>query len=85
MSDALRRVAAIVKAEGHKLCNQAAYNGRDYDREGMMLMREADAFICGLDGKLPAQWKHYAEDANIRLDPEYPAYMRLKAKFERRT
>lgn len=76
------RVRAIIETEILTRKNNAAWGGEMGDRGAGFLQRELDAWLCGLKGFVPETWKTLP--AWIQSDPEYPEYLRMKEKFERK-
>lgn len=74
-------MAAIVRREGETMRENAGYGGRMDDGGGGTLIAQAEAFLAGLDRRLPASWQRYAAQATTEADPEYATYRRLRAKF----
>ncbi len=77
----LRRIAGVVLDRGAQLRENAAYGGHMHDGGGDVLIAQADAFLAGLDRRLPPGWGKYAEQAIREADPDYVEYRRLRTKF----
>lgn len=87
--DLLRRSARILFEKGQQAKSDAGYSGEMGDRGGGAMMREAQAFLAGLEKRLPAGRERHLQDAEkevrqetARRDPEWAEYERLKTKFE---
>lgn len=78
----LRKIAAKVIEGGRELRENAAYSGSMHDNGGGARIREAEAFLCGLDRVLPRGWEPYALQVEQMEDPEWHEYQRLRKKFE---
>lgn len=79
--DQLRSIASIVRSAGARRQSDAGYGGRMDDGGGGALIAQADAFLAGLDRRLPSGWESYAAQAEKSVDPEYAELQRLKRKF----
>lgn len=77
-----RAIAAYVRQAGYNAQSDAGYSGAMHDGGGGALIKEADAFVAGLERRLPTGWEKYASEVKKEADPEYAQYMRLKRKFE---
>jgi len=77
----LRRIASLVKADGEERKVAAGFTGSMHDGGGGALIANADAFIAGLERRLPNEWLKYANEAVVEKDPEYATYKRLQKKF----
>lgn len=77
----LRQIASAYIQKGEEIAADAAYGGEMSDRGGGAMVREAQAFIAGLDGRLPEKWRDFVADIDREEERERAEYERLKAKF----
>ena len=77
----LRQIAIAYMAEGEKTALDAGYAGEMSDRGGGAMAREAQAFLAGLDGRLPENWRRFAGEIERKEAKDRAEYDRLKAKF----
>lgn len=78
----LRAIANAYIKKGNGIADDAAYSGEMGDRGGGQMVREAQAFLAGLDGRLPEHWEGFVADIRREEQKEREEYQRLKAKFE---
>jgi hypothetical protein len=76
------RVRGIIETEILTRKNNAAWGGEMGDRVAGVIQLQLDAWLAGLKGIVPENWKDFP--AWIQSDPEYPEYLRMKEKFERK-
>lgn len=77
----LRAIASAYIQKGEDIANDAGYAGEWGDRGGGATVREAQAFLAGLDGRLPESWSNFVEELKREEQHERAEYERLKAKF----
>lgn len=77
----MRKIASAYIQKGENIALDAGYNGEWSDRGGGAMVREARAFLAGLDGRLPEGWREFASDIERKETDERAEYIRLKAKF----
>lgn len=77
----MRKIASAYIQKGKDVANDAAYAGEWTDRGGAAMVREAQAFLAGLDGRLPENLQEFASDIDRKETDERAEYMRLKSKF----
>lgn len=77
----LRAVASAYIQKGEEIALDAGYSGEMHDRGGGAMVREAQAFLAGLDGRLPESWSNFVQDLKHKEQHERAEYERLKAKF----
>lgn len=77
----LRFLAEFVRRRGQQIQQDAAHGGSISDGGGGALINEVNAFLAGLDGRVPASWAVFAKEAGREADPEYQTYLRLKKRF----
>lgn len=77
----LRTIASAYMQKGENIANDAAYGGEWNDRGGGAMVREAQAFLAGLDGQLPQGWSGFVEEIEHKEKQERAEYERLKSKF----
>lgn len=77
----LRQIASAYIAEGEQTALDAGYAGEMSDRGGGAMVREARAFLAGLDGRLPENWRSFANKIERKEADDRAEYERLKAKF----
>jgi hypothetical protein len=78
----LREFAHYMIAKGEQTKIDAGYRGDWGDGGGGRDIAEAQAFLAGLDRRLPDDWKAEFKRMRDKEDIEYKEYLRLKAKFE---
>ena len=77
----MRKIASAYIQKGENIAMDAAYSGEWSDRGGGALVREAQAFLAGVNGRLPASWREFALEIERKDNHERAEYDRLKAKF----
>jgi hypothetical protein len=77
----MRKIAGAYIQKGENIALDAAYSGEWSDRGGGAMVREAQAFLAGLDGRLPEGWQKFVSDIESKETHERAEYVRLKAKF----
>lgn len=78
----LRQIAGKYIAKGEEIARNAAYAGEWTDGGGGVMVNEGKAFLAGLDGRLPENWRDFAQDFERERQREWAEYQRLKAKFD---
>lgn len=77
----LREIAEAYIQKGEETSNNAAHSGEWSDRGGGAMVREAQAFLAGLDGRLPENWRDFVNEIQRKEEHDRAEYERLKAKF----
>lgn len=77
----LRAIASAYIEKGEEIAMNSAYGGEYSDRGGVAMVREAQAFLAGLNGRLPEGWQKFAKEIERNEAQERAEYNRLKAKF----
>jgi hypothetical protein len=77
----MRKIANAYIQKGENIARDAAFAGEWSDRGGGAMVREAQAFLAGLDGRLPESLQKFASYIESKEINERAEYARLKAKF----
>lgn len=75
-------IAYAARQDAERKRNDAAGGGSMHDGGAGQLEAVVDAWVAGLEGKIPKQLQSYADQVKIESDPEYAEYLRLKDKFK---
>lgn len=77
----LRAIAARALRDAEQRRQSAGYSGALDDGGSGRIKDIVEAFLAGLESRLPESLREY-EKLHVReTDPEYPAYLRLQKKF----
>ena len=77
----LRKIANAYIQKGENIANDAGHAGEWGDRGGGAMVREAQAFLAGLDNRLPYTWDSFVAEIERNEQHERAEYERLKSKF----
>jgi hypothetical protein len=81
-AEKIREIALFIERKGQRLIDLHGQSGYStHCLEGELLVGEANAVLCVLDGVLPASWNIHLKEYYRETDPEYKDYLRLKEKF----
>lgn len=67
---------------GEKLTQDAGFRGDMSDGGGGVIIRDAQAFLAGLNGEMPLHWGPWYKKRIVDETKERMEYERLKKKFE---
>lgn len=85
----LLKVKQIVANVAEDKRMTAGYNGEHHDGGAKALLKELNAFQCGINQRFPESWEEYIRKAQKELEieelldvEEYQEYLRLKNKYD---
>ena len=78
----LNAIIDLVKKEGARKREDAAYSGRMDDGGAGRLFDILRVWQDGMANRLPKEFIPYADVALNEVDPDWKTYQKLKAKFE---
>lgn len=78
---ALNQVMGLVLKEAATRRDNAAYSGEWNDGGASALEDQVKFYRYGIEGRIPPEWKKYADQATREDDPEWAEYQRLRKKF----
>ena len=74
-------ISAAVRKEAENARLDAGYDGRWDDGGARHLGELLVVWICGIEGRVPEQFKKFEQQAKKEADPEYAEWLRLQRKF----
>ena len=77
----IERVIGLVLADAERRRMDAGYGGHHHDGGASQTEREVSIYRAGMEGRLPAEWQAFEEQARREADPEWAEFRRLSQKF----
>lgn len=74
-------IAEKAKQDAERMKNDAGFGGRMDDGGAKRLTEIVDAWVSGLNSKVPEELQRYQEIVQREADPDWDEYQRLKRKF----
>ena len=71
-----------VTREAERVRENAAYSGDRGDGGAERMLHGVNTFRCGMNRRVPEEWRKHLNQMQREADPEFAEYQRLKAKFE---
>jgi hypothetical protein len=82
-AELILKIKELVLKQAESNRNDAGHGGRHDDGGASMMEANVRFYECGQQGKIPSEWKEHAATVTNAADPDYPEYLRLKAKFDK--
>lgn len=82
MTKEQQKIIELAKADAERRRTNAAYDGAMHDGGARSILDTVEAWLCGLEGRVPQSLEAYRKMAQREADPEWAEYQRLQKKFE---